>query len=298
MEQRLSVILADSDERNARCLAEFLESNCQMEVVAICSDGKEAFQKTMEHQPDCLLLDLIMPVMDGLTVLELLKKSGCATSVIVASELENSNLIHYAFELGTEVYVCKPYDYEVVYHRLLQMAQRMIYQKPEQLHSVKEGIKQQDEKAKVSTLAMAEQNEQQLMMSMDPGQLEYQVTNVIRRFGIPAHIKGYQYIREGIMMSIKDEEMLSFITKFLYPAIAKEFHTTASSVERAIRHAIGVAWERGNAKAVLKEFGYYHGSSKRPTNCEFLSTIVDSFRMEQMNASQENTSVAYPPKAM
>lgn len=301
MSQSLRVILADSDERNAKMLAEFLELNSQMEVVAVCSDGKMAFQKTMELKPDCLLLDLILPVMDGLTVLELLKQGGCDTSVIVASALENSNLIHYACELGADFYVCKPYDFEVVSHRLKQMAGKTVYRENSMYHASTGAVDMfgsQDNRNIVSNHVVAEREEERKLMNMDPGQLEYQVTNVIRKFGIPAHIKGYQYIREGIMMSIKDEEMLSFITKFLYPTIAKEYNTTASSVERAIRHAIGVAWERGNAKTVLKEFGYYHGASKRPTNCEFLSTIVDSFRMEQTAAAQGNPVVEYSSRAM
>lgn len=287
MDKRLRVILADSDERKARHLANYLESKSQMEVVAICNDGGDAFQKTVDLEPDCLLLDLILPMMDGLTVLELIKNSGCKTSVIVASALENSNLIHYACELGADFYVCKPYDEEVVYHRLLHMAGLSLYREgSNDVLTRNGGLELQGThgvKNNVSTLAMAEQTEQRKLSNMDPGQLEYQVTNMIRMFGIPAHIKGYQYIREGIIMSINDADMLSFITKFLYPAIAKEYNTTASSVERAIRHAIGVAWDRGNAKAVLKEFGYYYGATKRPTNCEFLSMIVDRFRVEQAN---------------
>jgi two-component system response regulator (stage 0 sporulation protein A) len=202
-------------------------------------------------------MDLILPKMDGLTVLELLHQAKNRTPVIVTSMLDHSELIHCACTLGAAYYVCKPYQLEVVYQRMCQIVGWY-----------------------APSVWMPQAEPELAAASGVPdgySSLETELTAVIRHLGIPAHIKGYQYIRESVLLALEDDNMLSYITKYLYPTIAKRHRTTSSSVERAIRHAIGIVWERGNAQA----FEEWYGSQDcRPTNSEFLSLLVDKFRLE------------------
>lgn len=282
MDTRLNVLIADADEHLAMKLAQYLRGTGNINVVDVVKDGQTAFDVMVKSKPDMLLLDLVLPGRDGLSVMEGLSQIDCSTCIVVTSALDNSNMITYACQLGADYYICKPYDCKTVYERIQQLCGRYYNYKQD---------KSQEESAAALEHSDIVKKEQENVPTVFT--LEAKVTAEIRALGIPAHIKGYQYIREGIILALGDEDMLDYITKFLYPTIAKKYNTTAGSVERAIRHAIGVAWERGNREAIIKLYGYaYCEKRERPTNSEFLSLIVDKLRLEQITQYSSEMAIA------
>jgi two-component system response regulator (stage 0 sporulation protein A) len=214
----------------------------------------------MDYEPDVLLLDVFLSGMDGLEVLEQVKQRESLrhTKVLFLSTVGSQRIISCAFSMGADYYLLKPYNVEILAKRVLQLANYGT------------------EKLQTEELNFGNTKEEYRM-----GSLESDVTDIIRDIGIPAHIKGYQYIREGIIMSVKDANMLNYITKLLYPTIAKKYRTTSSSVERAIRHAIEVAWTRGKIEVIEEMFGYTVSAGKgKPTNSEFIALIADKLRLE------------------
>ena len=281
MDTKLSVLIADADEHLAMKLAQYLKGTGNIKVVDIVKDGQTAFDVMKQSKPDLLLLDLVLPGRDGLSVMEGLSQMDCNTCIVVTSALDNSNMITYACQLGADYYICKPYDCKTVYERIQQLCGRYYQLKSDTTHEESAAALEGEDTVK------KEQADAPAFT------LEAKVTAEIRALGIPAHIKGYQYIREGIILALEDEDMLDYITKFLYPTIAKKYKTTAGSVERAIRHAIGVAWERGNREAIIKLYGYaYCDKRERPTNSEFLSLIVDKLRLEQITKYNAEMAIA------
>ena len=214
-----------------------------------------------ETEPDLLLLDLIMPKLDGLGVMERLQekqKMKKVPEIIVVSGISQERITDTAFALGASYYLLKPFESET----LISHVQKF-----------KPGAR-----AKL----IATGNENRRNEKMAKYNLESDVTNIIHEIGVPAHIKGYQYLRDAIMMSVDDKEMLNSITKILYPSIAKQHGTTPSRVERAIRHAIEVAWSRGKVDTIDELFGYtVHNGKGKPTNSEFVALIADKIRLEQ-----------------
>lgn len=281
MDTKLSVLIADADEHLATKLAQYLKGTGNIKVVDVVKDGQTAFDVMKQSKPDLLLLDLVLPGRDGLSVMEGLSQMDCNTCIVVTSALDNSNMITYACQLGADYYICKPYDCKTVYERIQQLCGRYYQLKSDKAHEE-------------SAVALAGEETVKKEQADAPAfTLEAKVTAEIRALGIPAHIKGYQYIREGIILALEDEDMLDYITKFLYPTIAKKYNTTAGSVERAIRHAIGVAWERGNREAIIELYGYaYCDKRERPTNSEFLSLIVDKLRLEQITKYNAEMAIA------
>ena len=270
MKHVLKVMIADADEQMGKQLAKYLNEKADVEVLPIQTSGKGVLRAIKTEEPDVVLLDLVLPGMDGLSVLEELMRGKCKSSVIVTSAMDNSRMITYACQLGADFYICKPYDEERVYHRLRQ------------LYMYRQQETEKQEEAELFLTQEEEENETRERIS-----LESKITREIRLLGIPAHIKGYQYIRSSVLLSLRDGSMLNFVTKSLYPEVAKIYGTTTGSVERAIRHAIAVAWERGNREAIKQLYGYDYGiHSRRPTNSEFLSLVVDKFRMEEKNHVQ------------
>lgn len=275
MKAKIKVVIADSDERMSQELAEYLNQQEDVEVIKVCKNGYSALNVVKEMKPDMLLLDLILPGMDGIAVLEETVRLEQAPSIVVTSALDNSKMINCACALGADFYICKPYELCNVHERIVQIGGRQGY-----------SIQRGNEEVKRETAGAVRRMKQNY-------NLEAKVTSAIRALGIPAHIKGYQYIREGVLLALKDDNMLSYITKYLYPTIAKKYNTTSSSVERAIRHAIGVAWERENAEAIAKLYGYsYISEQNKPTNSEFLSLIVDKFRLEEKAGKVDYSTVA------
>ncbi|MCH5252506.1 MAG: sporulation transcription factor Spo0A [Lachnospiraceae bacterium] len=259
--EKLKVLIAEDNPRIASTLEAILKEDSEIEVVGKAEDGVLALEMIEETEPDVLLLDLIMPKLDGLGVLEKIhkeKSNGKKPEVIVVSAIAQERVTESAFELGAAYYVLKPFDREVILSRVQHFKPgartRFIMAPEERIRS--------DQTARYN--------------------LESDVTNIIHEIGVPAHIKGYQYLRDAIMMSVDDSEMLNSITKILYPSIAKQHNTTPSRVERAIRHAIEVAWSRGKVDTIDELFGYtVHNGKGKPTNSEFVALIADKIRLEQ-----------------
>ncbi len=272
MKERITVLIADDNPDFARTLVSYLEREEDMEVIGIAKDGKEACDMIMNTEPDVVLLDVIMPYLDGLGVLEKISvaKMNKKPLCIMLSAVGQAKITQQAINLGAEYYVVKPFDIELLIKRIRDIR----YFKPQ---SSQGSIANREIKAPY--IEISEKNKK------DEENLEALVTNVIHELGVPAHIKGYQYLREAIMMVINDIDIINQITKQLYPDIAVKFKTTPSRVERAIRHAIEVAWARGEQQAVERIFGYTISASKgKPTNSEFIAMIADKLRLELKTA--------------
>ncbi|MGL4737700.1 MAG: sporulation transcription factor Spo0A [Cellulosilyticaceae bacterium] len=269
----IKIVLADDNKEFIEILKAFLMSQGDMEVIGCASNGMEAYDVIYETQPDVVILDVIMPYLDGIGVLEKINLSdmGVKPLVVMLSAVGQDKITERALALGAEYYIVKPFDMDTLAMRIRQ------------LRTMNSSVKN-----KVATPAMGTQ-----AVSPTPAlgprpkppvtkhSLETEVTNVIHEIGIPAHIKGYQYLRDAIIMAINDMDILNSITKQLYPNIAKQYNTTPSRVERAIRHAIEVAWSRGKMDTIDKLFGYTVNNGKgKPTNSEFIALIADRLRLE------------------
>ncbi len=224
---------------------------------------EEIIKQAHIMKPDLIVSSICLPGGDGISLLQACRKSSELqdTKFVFLTEVTAQTMIDLAYSIGVDYYFMFNQDKRFIariMERILENHYRMKQQKLQQSNMTLE--------------------QKQFMLD---SALESDITKMIREIGIPAHIKGYQYIREGIMMSVKDPEILNYITKFLYPTIAKKYHTTTSSVERAIRHAIEVAWNRGKMDAMEELFGYSVNSGKgKPTNSEFIALIADKFRLE------------------
>ena len=224
---------------------------------------EEILKQAHIMKPDLIVSSICLPGGDGISLLQECRKSPELqdTKFVFLTEVTAQTMIDLAYSIGVDYYFMFNQDKRFIariMERILENHYRMKQQKLQQSNMTLE--------------------QKQFMLD---SALESDITKMIREIGIPAHIKGYQYIREGIMMSVKDPEILNYITKFLYPTIAKKYHTTTSSVERAIRHAIEVAWNRGKMDAMEELFGYSVNSGKgKPTNSEFIALIADKFRLE------------------
>ncbi|GHU43733.1 stage 0 sporulation protein A [Clostridia bacterium] len=259
--EKLNVVIADDNERMRTLLGEMVEQDEDLSVVGMAKNGEEAYALIKNKEPDVVLCDIVMPKLDGLGVLDKVKKDTHIKkhpAFIMVTAVGQESITEDAFALGADYYIMKPFDNEMVLSRIKH-------------------VKNRTSKAVGRVLSSYETAKE------DKGRnLETEVTAVIHEIGVPAHIKGYQYLREAILMSVSDMEMLSSITKILYPTIAKKFRTTPSRVERAIRHAIEVAWSRGKMDTIDDLFGYtIHNGKGKPTNSEFIALIADKIRLEQ-----------------
>lgn len=259
---KITVGIIDDNARTIHSVEEILKTDHDMEVIGTAEDGLAGLRLIEEKQPDVILLDLIMPKLDGLGVMEKLKKNTSLPKqpiIIVISAISQERVMENAFELGAAYYILKPFDNETILSRIRQAKGEFYFAFKDTRRD--EGVRR--------PIESREHN------------LETDVTNIIHEIGVPAHIKGYQYLRDAIMMSVDDTEMLNSITKQLYPSIAKRHKTTPSRVERAIRHAIEVAWSRGKMDTIDELFGYtVNGGKGKPTNSEFVALIADKIRLE------------------
>ena len=268
MKEKISILIADDNNDFAMTLVNYLEKEENMEVIGIAKDGKEACDMIANTEPDVVLLDVIMPYMDGLGVLEEMatKEMKKRPIFIMLSAVGQSKITQQAISLGAEYYVVKPFDIELLIKRIRDI--KYYQPAPSQTCFVNREIK-------VPYIAIPDATKKH------EDNLEALVTNIIHELGVPAHIKGYQYLREAIMMVINDIDIINQITKQLYPDIAEKYRTTPSRVERAIRHAIEVAWSRGQVETMDRIFGYTVNSIKgKPTNSEFIAMIADKLRLE------------------
>ncbi len=254
--------IADDNRDFCNILKDFFETQKDIEVAFVVHDGMQAIDNVIKEKPDILILDLIMPHQDGLGVLERLASFDAhpIPKVIMLSAVGQESITQKAIGLGAEYYVVKPFDLNVLVKRIHQMAG--LQSEGETRNSIGRGILQSGEQRTNS--------------------LEVDITNIIHEIGVPAHIKGYQYLRNAITMVVDDIDLLGAVTKELYPAIAKINNTTPSRVERAIRHAIEVAWNRGKIETINSLFGYtVHNDKGKPTNSEFIAIIADKLRLER-----------------
>lgn len=256
--EKTKVLLVDDNQELIELMKSYLNEQDDMKVVGTAYNGKDCLNFLGNDTPDVIILDIIMPHIDGLAVLSQIKRNPETkhVNVIILTAFGQEDVTKKAVNLGASYFILKPFDLEYLAEQIRQTQGR------------------------TNELPFHEQ----LITSKSPEKkfdLEASITNIIHEIGVPAHIKGYMYLREAITMVYNDIELLGSITKVLYPDIATKFNTTASRVERAIRHAIEVAWSRGNIDSISSLFGYTVNVSKaKPTNSEFIAMVADRLRLE------------------
>ena len=249
--EKIKVLVIDDNINLTEMIKEYFKNNSKIEIVGCCYDGVEGLKYIIEKDNtyDVILLDLIMPKRDGIGVLEELKKQKITKNIIVETSYNSPEVIRNVSEYGVNYYILKPFELEDLERRILD-----IFKKGENKN-----------------------------IDLYKNNLEISITRMLHELGMPAHIKGYQYIRDGIIMIYNNPEIIGGITKELYPDVATKYNTTVSRVERAIRHAIEVSWNRGNWDLMEEIFGHSVDIDKaKPTNSEFIVTIADKLRLEFM----------------
>ena len=244
--------MADANEEFRRIFTAALAEEPDMELAGETGEGPEAVRLAERYSPDVVVMDLVLAKTDGLEVLQELAQLTQRPRVLVLSSFVRGNVAELAADRGADYYMMKPCKLTSVLERVRQLA---------------------------NGVGAGEAGEQAETQDRN---LESTVTAIIHEIGVPAHIKGYQYLRESILIAVKDMEVINAVTKILYPEVAKRFGTTASRVERAIRHAIEVAWDRGDLETLQKYFGYTVSNAKgKPTNSEFIAMIADRLQLQQ-----------------
>jgi len=262
METKIRILTVDPNREFCRQLTELVAAEGDMEVIGTASDGLEALERAAELKPDLILLELVLPKLDGLEVLRRLPGKGESCRVIVLSGFVNGKIIAECSACGADYFIPKPCDIQSLIGRIRQLN----FDLP-RTPGVGVDFRRTAEAARTDA------------------DLEAIVTDIIHEIGVPAHIKGYQYLREAIILTIKDMDMINAVTKVLYPEVAKRFGTTPSRVERAIRHAIEVAWDRGDVETLQRFFGYtVSGIKGKPTNSEFIAMIADNLSLKRKHA--------------
>lgn len=247
----VKIMIADDNKEFGELLKEFINQYDDLQLIGIAFNGLEALQMIRESTPDIILLDIIMPHLDGIGVLEKLAEDNTISKprIIMLTAFGQESVTQKAAELGADYYILKPFDFSFLITRIRQLS---------------EGV-----------------NTGNYIAQTKPQNLNISVTNMIHEMGVPAHLKGYHYLRDAILMVIKDVNLLGAVTKELYPRIGVKFQTTPSRVERAIRHAIELAWDRGNVEMMTNFFGYTINLERgKPTNSEFIAMVADKLRIE------------------
>ena len=255
----IKVVSIDDSKEITEGFQEYFKNNEKIELIGTASNGIEGYEMIIAKKPDAVILDIVMPKLDGLGLLEKLSEEKISSKIIMYSAIGNDKVVQRTFSLGAQYYIMKPCQYTDIEQRILEACATP---SPTSVIS-----------ATGTDIPITENN------------LESVITDIIHDIGVPAHIKGYSYLREAIGLCIKDDEFINSITKLLYPTVAKNFSTTSSRVERAIRHAIEVAWNRGREEILTDIFGYTIDTNKgKPTNGEFIAMISDSIKLEMKKA--------------
>ncbi|RDY28740.1 sporulation transcription factor Spo0A [Romboutsia weinsteinii] len=265
VKEKIKIVLADDNKDFCQVLKEYLSNEDDIEILGIAKDGIEALDLVKKTQPDLLVLDVIMPHLDGLGVIEKLNVMDIPKmpKIIVLSAVGQDKITQSAINLGADYYIVKPFDFVIFINRIRELVSNVT------------------NNVEPRSRAHADIQMTRSDFVKNVGNIETEITNIIHEIGVPAHIKGYLYLREAIKMVIENVELLGAVTKELYPSIAKKFNTTPSRVERAIRHAIEVAWSRGKVDTINQLFGYtVHNTKGKPTNSEFIAMIADKLRLE------------------
>jgi len=257
--KNIKIAVVDDNKEFCEILEEYLTKQEDFELIGKAYNGNEALILIKEKEPDIVILDIIMPHLDGIGVLESLNciQLEKRPKIVVLTTLGQEAMTQRTIELGADYYILKPFDLEVLGTRIRQLVEGAGEKKQRNL--VINGFSTRSSK----------------------NNMEVEVTNIIHQMGVPAHIKGYQYLRDAILLVIDEVNLLGAVTKELYPMIAEKYNTTSSRVERAIRHAIELAWDRGNVDLMNKFFGYTINVERgKPTNSEFIAMIADKLRMK------------------
>ncbi len=253
MEHATTVFIADSAEEFCAGLTASLQRTDGFLVVGTAGDGEQAIRMIPERKPDILILDLMLPKKDGLSVLKAIADMERRPLILATSTFVSPYVANAAANLGVRYLTQKPCDLTDLMERMEELTGGEIIRFP-------------------------------APRRMDKTSIESMVTGIIHEIGVPAHIKGYQYLREAIIIAVNDMDVINAITKVLYPQVAKTFGTTPSRVERAIRHAIEVAWDRGDLDTLQRFFGYTVSNTKgKPTNSEFIALIADKLQLQLKN---------------
>ncbi len=253
MDKQIKVLMADTGEQFGKPCAQAMRAK-GMDVQLLPKDGRQLLDTILRETPDVVIMDVFLPRLDAIGVMTEVanRMKGDRPHFMVMSGFDNADLEYETMRAGAEYYFLKPFDAADMTERILSICQKRTADIPRIDHIAAAG-----------------------------SSLEIRVTDIIHQIGVPAHIKGYQYLRDAILMAIEDESIINAVTKRLYPAVAKKHMTTSSRVERAIRHAIEVAWDRGDVDVLNAYFGYtIHNSRGKPTNSEFIAMISDKFRLQ------------------
>ena len=250
--EKIKVVIVDCNTEYATKLKTAFSTYEDIEIAGVEEDGLKGEKLIREKSPDVVILDIILPGLDGIGLMQ--KTYERRPKFIMLSSIKKEEIIASAINSGAEYYMIKPVDNDIVIDRVRQMVDSDILAQNAKITDIREKLE------------------------VD---LESKVTGVIHEVGVPAHIKGYQYLREAIIMTVNNMDLINSITKQLYPTVAKRYNTTPSRVERAIRHAIEVAWDRGDPDVLNSFFGYTIASGKgKPTNSEFIAMIADKLRLQ------------------
>ena len=258
MEHYTTVLIADSSDEFCTGLAEILQRTEGFQVVGTANDGEQALRMVAEWKPDVLVLDLMLSKKDGISILKSISAMDHRPITLATSRFVTDYVASAAANLGARYLMLKPCDMSALTERLEEIRGG-------------ENLRQSVTKHTAQT------------------SIESMVTSIIHEIGVPAHIKGYQYLREAIIIAVNDMDVINAITKVLYPQVAKAFQTTPSRVERAIRHAIEVAWDRGDLDTLQRFFGYTVSNTKgKPTNSEFIALIADKLQLQLKSSEVAN----------
>ncbi len=253
MDNHTTVIIADNTEEFCTNLTTALKRADGFQVLGTANDGEQAIRMITERKPDVLVLDLMLAKQDGLSVLKAISSMERRPVTLATSRFVTDYVASAAANLGVRYLMLKPCDMTALVERLEE-------------------------------IRGGESHRQPTARSTSANSIETMVTSIIHEIGVPAHIKGYQYLREAIIIAVNDMDVINAITKVLYPQVAKTFQTTPSRVERAIRHAIEVAWDRGDLDTLQRFFGYTVSNTKgKPTNSEFIALIADKLQLQLKN---------------
>lgn len=258
MEEAIDILIADDNEEFCQLLGEFFEVSDKFNVTEMLNNGEQVLEYIEKNKkPDILILDLIMPHLDGIGVLEELNKKNLIgdMKIIALTAMGHDKIMKTVLELGVHYYIMKPFDLDKLKQRIIQLIENDSY------YSNNNHL-------------------QQAQLEFINGNYTPLITKVIEELGVPAHIKGYRYVREAVELVIDDMDLLGAVTKELYPSVAEEFDSTPSRVERAIRHAIDVVWQRGNQEALKKYFKNNINENVKPTNSQFIAKIADTIMVD------------------
>ncbi len=258
MDNHTTVIIADNTEEFCNSLTAALKRADGFQVLGVANDGEQAIRMVTERKPDILVLDLMLAKQDGLSVLKAISSMERKPVTLATSRFVTDYVATAAANLGVRYLMLKPCDMNTLVERLEE-------------------------------IRGGESQRQPAIRRTNANSIESMVTNIIHEIGVPAHIKGYQYLREAIIIAVGDMDVINAITKVLYPQVAKTFQTTPSRVERAIRHAIEVAWDRGDLDTLQRFFGYTVSNTKgKPTNSEFIALIADKLQLQLKTSEVAN----------